>query len=456
MVFTTINPYTNQNIKDYQTNSDEEVKHIIEKAHETFERFKHQGPETRKEKMLNLSRILLENKNKCANLITSEMGKPISQSVAEIEKCALACEYYAMKAEQFLENVVVKTDTNSSYITHKPLGVIFAIMPWNYPFWQVFRVLAPNIMLGNSVIVKHAENTLGCGEAIQDIVEKAGFKSGTFSHVVIEENQTENIIAHKLILGVTFTGSTKGGSAIASLAGKYIKKSVLELGGSNALVVFEDADLEQTAETCLKARFQNTGQSCIAGKRLLIQETIYNKFLDLLLKKVKAINIGDPSDENTYLSVLARQDLAENLKQQLEDSLKKGAKLRYGGGQKNTYFEPTLVESDDLDLPVFTEETFGPLLAITSFKNEKDAVGIINRSAYGLGASIFTANLDRFNSMADQIEDGAVFLNDLVKSDPKLPFGGTKRSGYGRELGKEGILEFANIKTVSMAEVRSN
>ena len=451
MVFTTKNPYTNQSLKNYQTLSDNEVKDIIEKADQTFKTFKHLGPSTRKAKMLNMKRILLEHKEEYASLITNEMGKPISQSIAEIEKCALACEHYAMHAEHYLEDVAIKTDAKSSFVTHQPLGVIFGIMPWNYPFWQVFRVLAPNIMLGNSVIVKHAENTLGCGEAIQDIVEKAGFKPHTFSHIIIEEQQTEQVIAHNLIQGVTFTGSTKGGSAIASLAGKYIKKSVLELGGSNAMVVFDDANLEKTVELCLQARFQNTGQSCIAGKRLLIQEGIYNAFLELLIEEVKQINIGDPAERETYLSVLAREDLAENLKKQLENSLQNGAKLIYGGHQKSTYFEPTLVESVDLNLPIFSEETFGPLMAITSFKTQNEALEIINSSDYGLGASVFTTDDKKFKEMAAHIEDGAVFMNDLVKSHPKLPFGGTKRSGYGRELGKEGILEFANIKTISMA-----
>ena len=455
MIFSTKNPYNNQHLNTYKTLDYSEIENTINKAHETFQKFRHLGPESRKEKMLNMRRVLLDHKYRYARMITNEMGKPIAQAVAEIEKCALVCEHYAVHAEAYLQDVSIKTNSKSSNVSYQPLGVIFGIMPWNYPFWQVFRVIAPNIMLGNSVIVKHAENTLGCGELIQDIVEQAGFKPHTFSHVVIEENQTENIIAHPLIKGVTFTGSTKGGSAVAGLAGKYIKKSVLELGGSNALVVFEDADLDKTADICVQARFQNTGQSCIAGKRLLIQESIYDAFLELLVEKVTQIKTGDPSDDNTYLSVLAREDLAENLKAQLEESLESGAELILGGNQKGTFFEPTLVQSNQLDLPIFSEETFGPLLAITSFKEENEAVEIINSSKYGLGASIFTTNTERFHHMARQLDDGAIFMNSMVKSDPLLPFGGTKQSGYGRELGKEGILEFANIKTICIAELES-
>jgi len=452
MRFSTKNPYTNQHLNTYETLNDTEVKDVIEKAHDTFQRFRHLGPETRKEKMLNMTRVLLDNKDKYARMITNEMGKPIVQAVAEIEKCALVCEHYAVHAEAYLQEVSIKTNSKSSLVSYQPLGVMFGIMPWNYPFWQVFRVIAPNIMLGNSVMIKHAENTLGCGELIQDIVEQAGFKSGTFSHVIIEENQTEKIISDNRIQGVTFTGSTKGGSAVASLAGKHLKKSVLELGGSNALVVFEDTDLDKTADICIQARFQNSGQSCIAGKRLLIQEGFYDAFLEVLVEKAKKIKTGDPLNENTYLSVLAREDLAENLKSQLEESIKSGAKLIFGGNQKGTYFEPTLVESNQLDLPIFSDETFGPLLAITSFKEDNEAVEIINSSKYGLGASLFTSYTERFQEMARQLDDGAVFMNSMVKSDPLLPFGGTKQSGFGRELGKEGIHEFANIKTVCREE----
>jgi succinate-semialdehyde dehydrogenase/glutarate-semialdehyde dehydrogenase len=448
MTFTTINPYDQRKINSYKTFDQNQVKDTIEKAHETFLKFRHKKPSSRSDKMLKVAEILKTNKTKYASQITREMGKPITQSIAEIEKCAMVCEYYAQNAEELLKADIVKTDANSSYVTKEAIGVIFSIMPWNYPFWQVFRVLAPNIMLGNGLIVKHSPNTLGCAEMISEIIDEAGFAPNTFSHIIIEVDQVESVIAHRLIKGVTFTGSTKAGSKVAALAGKHIKKSVLELGGSNAMVVFEDADLERTAEECVKARFQNTGQSCIAGKRLMVQEYIYEEFIEKIKTRVHALQEGNPNEENTYISVLAREDLAENLNNQLKKSIKMGAKLTSGGHQDKTYFEPTLVENVTTDMPIFKEETFGPLLAIIPFKSDEDAIKLINQSDFGLGASIFTNNEERFDKLAHQLDDGAVFMNAMVKSQPKLPFGGTKNSGYGRELGKEGILEFANIKTI--------
>jgi succinate-semialdehyde dehydrogenase/glutarate-semialdehyde dehydrogenase len=450
MAFTTKNPYTNSTLQTYNTHTDEEVRNAIENAHQKFFKFKHKGPETRKAKMLKVAEILVENKLEYAKQITVEMGKPISQSIAEIEKCALVCRHYAQHAENYLNKNKIESDNATHYVIKEPLGVIFGIMPWNYPFWQVFRVLAPNIMLGNSIVVKHSPNTLGCAELISDIINKAGFAQHTFTHIIIDIEQVEAVIAHKRIKGVTFTGSTKAGSSVASLAGKYIKKSVLELGGSNALVILEDADLDLAVESCVNARFQNTGQSCIAGKRLLIQTTVYDQFLEKLMYKVKNIIIGNPEHQDTYISVLAREDLGENLKNQLEQSLKSDAKLLLGGTQKGTFFQPTIVESSNLKLPIFEEETFGPLLAVTSFQTKEEAVDIINNSKYGLGASIFTSNQNHFEDICTQIEDATVVMNAIVKSDPALPFGGTKQSGYGRELGKEGILEFANIKTISI------
>jgi len=448
MSFTTKNPYTLQNIKEYDILNDSKVEEIIEKAHRTYLKFRQKKPSSRIEKMLKIAEILIENKKKYAKQITFEMGKPISQSIKEIEKCALVCKYYAKHSEHLLQTESIKQDGSIANISKEPLGIIFGIMPWNYPFWQVFRVLAPNIMLGNSLIIKHSPNTLGCAEMISDIVEEAGFEKHTFSHVIINVEQVESIIANKYIKGVTFTGSTKAGSAVASLAGKYIKKSVLELGGSNALVVFEDADLDQTADICIKARFQNTGQSCIAGKRLLVHEKIYKEFVKKIKSGINSLKIGDPTKEDTYISVLARKDLAETLENQLKDSINQGARLISGGKRKDCFFEPTILESVTPEMTVFNEETFGPLLPITSFRTDEDALRLINQSDYGLGVSLFTKNEDRFNKLYSQIEDGAVFKNATVKSQPDLPFGGTKNSGYGRELGKEGILEFANIKTI--------
>ncbi|MBS3739242.1 NAD-dependent succinate-semialdehyde dehydrogenase [Mesohalobacter halotolerans] len=444
----TRNPYTHQDLKLYKTSGSTELEEKISAADKVFQKFKTFKPSSRVEKMQRLAKLLRDNSSKYAKQISLEMGKPFSQAKGEIEKCAWVCAFYADNAPQFLESKIVKTDDKSSYINYEPLGVILAIMPWNYPFWQVFRVIAPNLMLGNSILIKHAPNTLGCGEMIQGLVEDAGFKPHSVGHIIVKVEQIESIINHKLIKAVTLTGSTKAGSIVASQAGKAIKKSVLELGGSNALVVFEDADLEKTAEICVKARFQNTGQSCIAGKRLLVHNSVYDEFMEKIKAEIQQLNIGNPFDNNSDISVMAREDLAEALKSQLDKSVKMGATISHGGQQDKTYFEPTLVENVTPDMPIFKEETFGPVLAVTAFKDEEEAVKLINTSKYGLGVSLFTENKSKYQRLISQIEDGAVFVNSLVKSDPRLPFGGTKHSGYGRELGREGILEFANIKTV--------
>jgi succinate-semialdehyde dehydrogenase/glutarate-semialdehyde dehydrogenase len=283
---------------------------------------------------------------------------------------------------------------------------------------------------------------------IQELIENAGFEPHTVSHIIVETDQVEAIIKNDLIKGVTLTGSTKAGSIVAGQAGKAIKKSVLELGGNNAMLIFEDANLEKTADICIKARFQNTGQSCIAGKRLLVHQNIYDEFIDKIKEKIQSLKVGSPLDEDTYISILAREDLAENLKNQLDKSLEIGADLSLGGQQEACFFEPTLVENVTPEMPVFKEETFGPLMAAMSFKDDKEAMELINNSKYGLGVSLFTENIEKHQHLFKRIDDGAIFVNSLVKSDPRLPFGGTKHSGYGRELAKQGLLEFANHKTI--------
>ncbi len=448
MGFQTINPYTNSVLDNYPTLSDKDLNKIIHKAHKTFLKFRHQKPSSRLAKMKRIAELLRQNNETYALQITKEMGKPLQQAKAEIEKCAWVCEFYADKAPEFLKPKSIKTDAQNSYVSYDPLGVILGIMPWNYPFWQVFRVLAPNLMLGNSLLIKHSPNTLGCGEMIQELVEKAGFEPHSFSHLIMEVDKVESVINKDLVKGVTLTGSTKAGSIVASQAGKALKKSVLELGGSNALVVFSDADLDKTADICVKARFQNTGQSCIAGKRLLVQDSIYDEFIEKVKENIKSLKTGDPLDKETYISILAREDLAENLKQQLDKSLDMGATLSIGGRQDGCFFEPTLVENVTEGMPVFKEETFGPLLAAMSFSDENHALELINSSNYGLGVSLFTENIGRCENMFNRIDDGAIFVNSLVKSDPRLPFGGTKHSGYGRELAEEGIKEFSNQKTI--------
>ncbi|MDX1332582.1 MAG: NAD-dependent succinate-semialdehyde dehydrogenase, partial [Robiginitalea sp.] len=395
-----------------------------------------------------LGTLLLERKEELSLEMTAEMGKPITQARAEIEKCAWLCRYYVEEAENHLAPRFVDTDASSSYVRYDPLGPVLAIMPWNYPFWQVFRFAVPALAAGNTALLKHAPNVGGCAGCIEQLFEAAGFPPGVFQNLYIAESQVSGVIASPLVRAVTLTGSTRAGKAVGALSGEHLKKMVMELGGSNALIVFPDADLEQTLKTCLEARFQNTGQSCIAGKRLLLHTDIAAEFTSRLLVEVEKLNCGDPVDPETYIGVLAREDLAENLEDQMRNSLKMGAELAVGGSREGTFFQPTVLLGVTPEMPVFAEETFGPLLAVATFGSEKDAISLSNQSKYGLGVSIFTKGVDRIERMVGELEEGAVFVNSLVKSDPRLPFGGIGDSGYGRELSLEGIREFTNVRTV--------
>tara|TARA_R100001369_G_scaffold20091_1_gene36803 strand:+ start:308612 stop:309970 length:1359 start_codon:yes stop_codon:yes gene_type:complete len=442
------NPYNGEEIASIKELSKKEINDALALAQDRFKTWRKTTFSERSKLMLAAAKELEKNKAEYAKTITQEMGKPISQALAEVEKCAWVCRYYAENAEKQLSNEVIKTDANKSYVAYEPIGVVLAVMPWNYPFWQVFRFAAPALMAGNIGILKHASNVMQSAENIQKIFERAGFPKGCFQNLAIGSDKVEEIIRDPRIKAVTLTGSKPAGSAIASVAGEEIKKTVLELGGSNALVVFEDANLEKTVDVCVQARYQNTGQSCIAGKRLLLQEEIAEDFLALLSKKVRELKSGDPMEENTYVGVLAREDLAEDLEKQLKESVKQGAKILLGGKRNGNYFEPTIVTNVSMDMTIFKEETFGPLLSVTNFKDTEEAISLVNSSAFGLGVSVFTEDLDMAEKIVSHFDDGAVFINELVKSDPRLPFGGTKTSGYGRELSIHGIHEFMNRKTV--------
>lgn len=443
-----INPYTGETIAEYKELSKSKINKKLKTAEKTFSEWRQSSFNHRRQLLLNLAEVLLQNKQQYAEMITEEMGKPIRQSVAEIEKCAWVCEYYAENGKDLLQKKHIETDAYKSYVTYEPIGIVLAVMPWNYPFWQVFRFAAPAMMAGNVGILKHASNVQGCAKMIEESFTAAGYREGCFQNLCISSKKVDRVIRHKLVKAVTLTGSGPAGSAVAGTAGKEIKKSVLELGGSNALVVFDDANFEKTIKTCVQARFQNTGQSCIAGKRLLVHESIYNEFVERFLTEVRELKSGDPKDENTYIGVLAREDLAEDLEKQLKKSVKKGAKVILGGNRDKAYFEPTILINVKKNMSVFTEETFGPLMAVTSFKSDLEAIDLVNESQYGLGVSIFTEDFERAEAMIPHFQDGAVFVNELVKSDPRLPFGGTKSSGYGRELSEDGIKEFVNRKTV--------
>ena len=445
---TSLNPYTGEELKSYKNHTKKEVSEIIDKADKRFYSWRETSFSERKKLMLAAASDLKKNKKEYAEMMTLEMGKPITQAIAEVEKCAWVCEFYAENAEKQLQNEMIKTDAYKSYVSYEPLGVVLAIMPWNYPFWQVFRFAAPALMAGNIGVLKHASNVFGSALNIEKVFKRAGFPDNCFKTLLVGSDAIEAIIENEKVKAVTLTGSGPAGSSVASIAGKNIKKTVLELGGSNALVVLKDCDMEKTIETCVQARFQNTGQSCIAGKRLLVDESISEEFVEKILVRIRELKSGDPMDEKTYVGTLAREDLAKDLEKQVNASIKAGAKLRIGGKRQGAYFEPTLLTNVSEKMVVFNEETFGPALSVTTFKTVEEAIELSNNSKFGLGVSLFTKNIEAAEKLVPQFDEGAVFINELVKSDPRLPFGGIKQSGYGRELSEHGIREFVNRKTV--------
>jgi len=449
MVTTTaFNPYNGKELKTYKNHTQKEVSDIIDKADKRFYSWRETSFVERKKLMLAAALELKKNTREYAETMTREMGKPISQAIAEVEKCAWVCEYYAENAERQLQNEVIKTDAFKSYVSYEPMGVVLAVMPWNYPFWQVFRFAAPALMAGNIGILKHASNVFGSALNIEKVFKRAGFPENCFTALLVGSEVVKEIIENEKVKAVTLTGSGPAGSSVASIAGENIKKTVLELGGNNALVVFKDCEMDKTMETCVQARFQNTGQSCIAGKRLIIDESISEEFVEKMLLKIRELKSGDPMDDETFVGTLAREDLAKDLEKQVQASVKAGAKIAIGGKRQGAYFEPTVLTNVTKNMIVFKEETFGPVLSVTTFKTMEEAIELSNDSKFGLGVSVFTKNIEEAEKLAFQFDEGAVFINELVKSDPRLPFGGIKQSGYGRELSEHGIREFMNRKTV--------
>ena len=447
-MITSKNPYTGEVIEEFKEYTKEEINNAIKKADDRYKTWRKVSFSEKSKLLKNAAKELRDNKQSYAEDITQEMGKPITQALAEIEKCAWVCEYYAENAENHLANEIIETDAQKSYVSYEPIGIVLAIMPWNYPFWQVFRFAAPALMAGNIGLLKHASNVMRSANNIQKVFERAGFPDGCFQNLVISSSKIEDILKDKRVKAVTLTGSKPAGSAVAATAGSEIKKSVLELGGSNALVVFKDANIAEAVKTCVQARFQNTGQSCIAGKRLLLHESIEDEFMEEFVKQVRELKSGDTMDEDTFIGTLAREDLAEDLEKQIQDSVKQGAKIVLGGKRDKAYYEPTIITNVKKGMPVFDQETFGPAMAVTTFKEDQEAIDLVNYSDFGLGVSIFTEDFTFAEKIVPAFEDGAVFVNELVKSDPRLPFGGTKISGYGRELSSHGIQEFVNRKTV--------
>ncbi len=391
---------------------------------------------------------LLKNKLNYAHAITTDMNKPIKLALAEVEKCAYLCDYYIENAANFLGNQEIKTGFSKSYITFRPLGVLLGVMPWNFPFWQVFRFVIPSLLTGNTFVVKHASNVPLSAKALEDVFSVPTINFPIYKDLSIKSSEVANVIANPIIKAVSLTGSEHAGRSVAETAGKHLKKCVLELGGSNAFIVLNDADLEYAAEKAVSARMQNAGQSCIASKRFLIHEDVYSQFVDLFKQKLSNLTLGDKYDETVTFGAMAREDLAIELEKQLSDSVGMGAKIITGGKRNKAFFEPTIVTNVSVDMPVFAEETFGPVAAIMPFKTLDEAIELSNKSNFGLGASIFTNNPQQLDTYLHLFDEGALFINEMVVSDPHLPFGGIKNSGYGRELSHFALYEFANIQTV--------
>jgi succinate-semialdehyde dehydrogenase/glutarate-semialdehyde dehydrogenase len=454
MTFETINPSTGEKMQSYAETSAVEVEERLNQAQEAFRAWRLVAPVERTARMKAAAEGLRRKKNEYAHLMACEMGKPVSQGRAEVEKCAGACDYFAENAARFLTPDAVLTDAAKSYVAFEPLGVVLAIMPWNFPFWQVFRCAAPALMAGNAVLLKHAANVPGCALAIEQVLREAEFPKGLFSMLLLSSNRVNQLLDSPAIRAVSLTGSVAAGRAVAAAAGARLKKTVLELGGSDAYVVLEDCDLEPTVECCVSSRLINGGQSCIAAKRFIVMESIREKFETLFVARMEAQSQGDPLLETTTLGPLARGDLRDELHSQVERTLSQGARLLTGGkirSGKGWYYPPTILTDVREGMPAFQEETFGPVAAITPAHDEAEAIRLANQSSFGLGAAVFTRNRDRGERLAiRELEAGSCFVNDFVRSDARLPFGGIKDSGYGRELSVFGIREFVNVKTVYM------
>jgi succinate-semialdehyde dehydrogenase / glutarate-semialdehyde dehydrogenase len=451
MSFISINPYNGTAIEEISEQTTEQVDTILRNADESFSSWRQTSFSQRAKVLTNAAALLLEHIEKYAHVISLEMGKPIAESRAEIKKCAWVCEYYASNSEAFLQTEIIKTDAQESFVRLEPMGCILAIMPWNFPFWQVFRFAAPSLMAGNVCLLKHAPNVFRSALNIEEIFEQAGCPKGVFQNLIIHHDNIKGVIENPIVKAVSLTGSERAGASVASIAGQNIKKTLLELGGSNAFIVSDDADIDKAVEIGVKARMMNSGQSCIAAKRFIVLEAVYESFLSKFVDAVKSLKSGDPLDESTQIGPLARVDLADQLNSQVQESVKQGATIVVGGIQNGAYFAPTVMTDIQLEMPVFAEETFGPVAPIIKVKDLDEAIRIAEHTKFGLGISLFTNDIDKAKKYISKVSDGAFFINALVKSDPRLPFGGTKYSGYGRELAKEGVLEFVNKKTVYIA-----
>ena len=454
MPIASINPATGETLKEFSALDRGQIEEKLAKAAQVFERHRRTSFAQRAQWMLTAAQLLDQEKEQLARIITFEMGKLLRAGIEEVTKCVRGCRFYAENAEGFLAEKTISTDAARSYVRYEPIGAVLAIMPWNFPFWQVFRFAAPALMAGNVGLLKHAANVPQCALAIEDIFRRAGFEEGVFQTLLIETEQTRSLIDDSRVKAVTLTGSERAGSEVASAAARQIKKSVLELGGSDAFIVMPGADLKAAIKTGVTARTINTGQSCIAAKRFILSDRIYDRFVSEFVERMRSLKIGDPLDAATELGPLASEAILRGVDRQVQDSIAAGAKLLTGGKRikpPGFFYEPTVLADVPRDSPAAREEIFGPVASIFRVSSAAEAIKIGNDSSFGLGASAWTNDASEQQLFATELEAGMVFINSMVASDPRLPFGGAKRSGFGRELGAEGIREFVNIKTVSIA-----
>ncbi|HXZ03466.1 MAG TPA: NAD-dependent succinate-semialdehyde dehydrogenase [Ktedonobacteraceae bacterium] len=451
MSIQTINPATEEVIETFEPYTTAQVNQALEQAHKAFLSWSETTFTERGSMLHRVASYLRQHKVELARLATIEMGKPIIESEAEVEKCAWNCDYYADNAEKFLTDEHIASSATESYVSYLPLGVILALMPWNFPYWQVFRFAAPALMAGNTVILKHASNVSLTALEIERIFQECSFPEGAFRTVLVPGSETRSLIEDRRIAAVTLTGSDAAGIAVASASGHALKKNVLELGGSDAFIVLEDADLDAAAQMAVRARYQNTGQSCIAAKRFIVVESIAEDFEKKFVDAASKLQMGDPLNRETQIGPMARGDLREALDKQVQASVKVGARVALGGRPstgRGYFYAPSIVSGVTPDMPLFREETFGPVAALILARDTEDAIALANDSEFGLGGNLWTGNIERGRALARHIESGGVFINGMTVSDPRLPFGGIKHSGYGRELSVFGIREFVNIQTV--------
>lgn len=450
-----INPATEELVAEYDTHSEEEVDQIIADVSHAWSDWRTVSFEKRAVCLNKAADLLEERAAEYAELMMKEMGKPLTDGKAEANKCAWVCRYYAENAEEFLKEELIETDAKKTKVSYQPIGTILTIMPWNFPFWQVFRQIAPNLMAGNTMVLKHASNVPGCALAIEKLMSDSGLPKNVFRTLMVPGRETERVITNPMIMGVSITGSTPAGKKVAATAGSVLKKCVLELGGSDPYVILADADLDNAAKKCAFSRLINGGQSCIAAKRFIVVESVYDEFLGKLIDELKKYKVGDPTDSHNNVGPLARVDLRDELHDQVQRSLAAGASIALGGQKpagKGAFYPVTVLENIAKDNPAYDEEFFGPVALVIKVTDESEAIKVANDTEFGLGGAVFSSNEAKAEQIAtSDIESGAVFVNSFVASDPRVPFGGAKQSGYGRELGRQGIYEFVNVKSVQVA-----